>query len=128
MNENIDYEMLISTELATSTRPDKPQGYEEDLSDYGIVAFDGFNRLPIAWGFKILNRLGDSKFEALKSFGDVVCFYPEWALVINYFTTEMAVKIFGDKTNIDRGSRGGFKSITFGEMKFISKHFKNEKM
>lgn len=101
----------------------KPEGYEDDLADYGPVLFDGGCGETVAWGFKIRRRLGDDRFGALRSFGTLKCVGPhgDWALIVERLTREQAIAKYGPVTNEDRGPRGGFLSITFGTKMFLSR-------
>lgn len=100
----------------------KPEGYVNDLADYGPVLFDGWCGEPVAWGFKIKHHLGD-RFNALSAFGSLVCLGAPgaWALVVERLTREQAVVKYGAVTEEERGPRGGFRSITFGTTKFLSR-------
>lgn len=104
----------------------KPEGYEDDLGSYEIVAYDAYCGEPVAWGFKILNRLGEERFNALRKFGalEVVRRDPPmyvWALIAKRLSKEEAIKKYGSITDEERGPRGGFKSDTYGTTQFCHK-------
>lgn len=104
----------------------KPKGYEEYLSDYGEMIFDGWCGKCIGWGFKLIAHLAEDKFEKLRAMYELECIYPSWFLVMKWLSKKEAEKKYGKITNIERGPRGGFKSVTFGKTRFISKRcFRN---
>lgn len=100
----------------------KPEGYEKDVGDYGPLLFDGWCGEPVAWGFKITRHLGD-RFEALRAFGRLECLgvAGDWGLIVERLTREQAIAKYGAITEEDRGPRGGFRSVTFGTTKFLSR-------
>lgn len=93
---------------------DKPEGFEKDLSEFGIVMKDSGCGEPIAWGFEIINHLGEERFNLLKNICNVECVYPAWVVVTKYLTVEEAIQKYGEITHIERGPRGGFKYMVFG--------------
>ena len=101
-----------------------PAGYENDLAPYAPCLFDSACGEPVAWGFKILRRLGDDRFNALAQFGKLECSYPHWFLIVKELTREEAVAKYGAISAEEFGPRGGWKSITFGDKKFLSKRLK----
>lgn len=103
---------------------EKPTGFEGDLGSYGIAFYDGNCGEPIAWGFKIIRRLGDERFNELRKFGPLECIYPDWYLVTKTLSREEAIKKYGDIKEEVFGPKGGWKSVTFGEKKFVSKLLK----
>lgn len=107
----------------------KPAGYENDLSDFGIVIYDGWCGEPIAWGFKIIRHLGEERFQNLWKYGRLECVggSGQWVVVTKTLTREEAVKKYGEITNEEFGPRGGWKSVTFGDKKFISDILRPEK-
>lgn len=103
---------------------DKPKDYEHDLGEYGAKIFDGYCGEPIMWGFEIKTHLNEKDFEALRNFGRLECVYPRWFLITKTLTKDEAIKKYGKITDIEVGVRGGWKSITFGNKKFINRIFK----
>lgn len=101
-----------------------PEGYEDSLSNYGPVIFDGYCGEPIMWGFEIRRRLGDERFGKLYDYGSLECIYPTWYLVTKKITRKEAIKKYGKVTNEEFGPRGGWKSVTLGEKKFMSRELK----
>lgn len=113
-------------ELTMIQVPAVPAGYEEDLSGYGPVLTDGMSSQPIGWGFVVRRHLGDERFGALRSYGEMECVDHRggpgaWALIVKRLTFEEAVAKYGAVTKIDRGPRGGFRSITFGATCFLAR-------
>ena len=102
---------------------EKPIGYENDLSSYREIIYDSASAEPIGWGFKILNHLGD-RFDELRKYGKLECLYPDWFLVVKTLSREEAIKKYGEITNEEFGVRGGWKSVTFGKTKFISRYLR----
>ena len=103
---------------------DKPLGYETELGPYGPCIFDGWCGETIAWGFRIVSRLGDDRFNALMGHGSVECVGGDWFLIVRKLTRSEAAGKLGDVTDEEFGPRGGWKSVTFGETKFISRQMK----
>ena len=102
-----------------------PKGYEDELSGYGPVLFDGWCGEPIAWGFAIQRYLGKERFDELGKFGELECVQMgKWVLVTRWLTGKEAHAKYGSTKNLEEGPRGGFRSVTYGETKFISKHMR----
>lgn len=108
----------------------KPSGFENYLSAFGPVLHDPYCGEPVAWGFRITKYLGDELFSKLGKHGQLECidgFNSAWALVIQTLSREKAVLLYGEITDEVFGPRGGWKSTTFGEKKFISKFLRPER-
>lgn len=112
-------------------RPDYkevPPGYGADLSNFQPVLFDGWCGEPVGWGFKILKHLTPDRFGGLGKFEDVECLRPGvWVLVTRWLRPAEAEEKYGPVTNVDRGPRGGFRSITYGDKTFCNKIAAGEK-
>jgi hypothetical protein len=111
--------------LKTITVPAAPEGYEGSLSGYGPILFDPSCGEPIGWGFVIRRQLGEEAFNALARYGDLQCLDPRggpgnWALVVERLTEEKAIEMYGPRTELELGPRGGFKTVTYGTRKFRS--------
>ena len=103
-----------------------PEGYESDLAPYGAVLYDGWCGEPIAWGFEIRHRLGEERFNALAQHGQLECIdgfsvNTRWAVITKWLTPDEARAKYGQITDLALGPRGGFKSVTYGDKKFLSK-------
>jgi hypothetical protein len=105
----------------------KPEGYENDLGSYGLVASDRICGEPIAWGFKLVRHLGDDRFNNLRKFGILECYHPNWYLIVKTLTREEAIEKYGPITNEEFGPRGGWRSVTFGNKKFGSDYLRPPK-
>ena len=105
--------------------PTIPAGYENDLSDYDVISYDSYCEEPIAWGFEILNRLGEDKFKALSQHGDLIChrdgYKSSWSLAVKQLTHQEAIEKYGPVTHTETGPRGGWRWIQYGDTKFFSK-------
>lgn len=106
---------------------EKIKGFEDYLSDFGPIFRDSWSGEVVAWGFRLINRLGDEKFGELGKHGSLECDYSgygTWFLITKRLTREEAIEKFGEITDEEFGPRGGWKSVTFGNKKFISKCLK----
>ena len=120
----------LGANLIMSIRKNKPKGYEDSLSDYKTCIFDGYCGEPIMWGFEITKMLSETMFSNLKQYGDLECvsgYTPKWFLITKKLTREEAEKLYGPRGNDEFGPRGGWKSVMFGDKKFISSQFKVQK-
>lgn len=99
----------------------KPNGFEENLGPFGPQLYDTYSGEPVSWGFKIISRMEQEKFEQLRSTSNVECCYPEWYVITKTLTRDEAIQKYGPVTNEDFGPRGGWRSITFGTTTFLSK-------
>ncbi len=118
---------MAQTALKTKTVevPVVPEGYEDDLGEYGPVGYDNSCGEPTSWGFPLRRHLGEERFNALRGFGSLECIgFPNgrWSLVVKTLTRAEAIEKYGPVTDEDRGPRGGFRSITFGDKKFLTRH------
>lgn len=102
----------------------KPEGYENDLSEYKACFFDSWSGEPVAWGFEILRHLGQERFDALNKYGKLDCIYPTWFLIVKKLSRKEAIEKYGPVTEEEFGPRGGWKSTTFGTTKFRSRHLR----
>lgn len=108
-------------------QPTKPLGFENYLSEYGAVLFDGYCGQPVAWGFKILTYLGEELFRELGKYGTLKCidgFKSSWALIVGTLSRDEAIEKYGPINNEVFGPRGGWKSTTFGDKTFISDYLR----
>ncbi len=105
---------------------EKPDGYEPDLSDYGPWIRDPKCGKTIGWGFIIERRLSKDRFSLLRSYGSVECLHgpnleSTWHLITNWLTSAEAIEEYGPINHLVLGPMGGFRSVTYGQMTFISK-------
>ena len=98
----------------------KPKEFEEYLGEYGPQLYDSWCGEPVGWGFKIIKHLGDEKWAKLSEHGDLECAYPNWFLITRKLTRAEAIEKYGPVVE-ELGPRGGYKSGTFGEKRFVSK-------
>lgn len=108
----------------------KPSSFENYLSAFEPVMYDSWCGEPVAWGFKIIKHLGEDLFRELGKHGQLECidgFKSSWALVVKTLSREESVVLYGEITDEIFGPRGGWKSTTFGNKKFVSKFLKPEK-
>lgn len=102
-----------------------PEGYEDALGSYGPVLFDGYCGEPVGWGFPIKRWLSEETFRGLGAYGRLECLRPgEWVLVVRWLTEEEAVQKYGSVTKTEVGPRGGFRSITYGDKKFVHRQMR----
>lgn len=99
-----------------------PEGFEADLGPFGPVLFDSSCGEPIAWGFAIRRRLGEKRFTSLRQYGDLECIWTgEWVLITKWLTPEEAIVRYGAMGTVERGPRGGFRSVAYGGRRFLSR-------
>lgn len=105
----------------------KPVGFEDILAEEEVCLVDSSCRMPVYWGYKLMQQIGEERFNALKQVAKVKFApgqkYPEgtWFVVSKVLGYEDALVLYGSVTATEYGPRGGFRSITFGETKFVSK-------
>lgn len=103
----------------------KPKGFEEYLGEYGPQLYDGWSGECIAWGFHVLQKLGDEKWAELSKYGAMECahgtYSSDWYLITKELTRAQAIKKYGKITDEEFGPRCGWKSVTFGDKKFGSR-------
>jgi|FAXJ01.1.fsa_nt_gi hypothetical protein len=105
--------------MNTKHKAKKPEGFENDLGEYGPQVYDGYCGEPIMWGFPIINHLGEERFSQLRSVAKLECCYPNWYVIVATITRKDAIKKYGKVTNETFGPRGGWKTVTFGTTTFI---------
>lgn len=106
-----------------------PVGFEDALGDFGPQLYDGYCGEPIAWGFPITKYLGTERWEELKQLGAVE--YGSWDshagrgryyFITRWLTREEAEQTYGPVTEEEYGPQGGWKSVVFGDKRFLTKH------
>lgn len=104
-----------------------PKEYQKYLGQFNKQIFDGWSGEPIMWGYPIISRCGDEIWKQLGKLGTLEYASQNWFLITKKLTREEAINLYGEITNEEFGPRGGWKSVTFGEKKFISKYLQPEK-
>lgn len=105
--------------------PKKPKGFESVLGAYGPRLYDGYCGEPIRWGWLITRRLGPEWNDLSRAAHELgysleCADYGKWYVEAKRLTVDEAVKKYGKVKEILTGPRGGWRSITFGDKKFIS--------
>lgn len=101
---------------------DMPSELRSAFGNYGPCIVDGYCGEPIGWGFKLMRRLGPDRWSQAQNYGELV-FGGEgsWLLVTKWLTPTEAIQKYGDVTDVERGPRGGFRSVAYGDKRFLSK-------
>lgn len=116
---NVNHEYMNATEIGIK------QKYDKILGNYGEMLYDGFCGEPIAWGFPLLERVDCNMWNELSALGELEYRNgTSYALVTKWLTREEAIIKYGEVTDEEFGPKGGWKSVTLGEKKFISKRFR----
>ena len=104
----------------------KPEGFEDCLSGYEPLIWDSSSIEVVAWGFKIICHLSKERLAQLETHGDLKysSLNRRFNLVMRWLTRQEAIELYGPVTNEELGPRGGWRSVTFGEKKFVSKCLK----
>lgn len=98
----------------------KPEGFEDVLGSYNVLASDANCGEPFVWGWPITQHLGEAEFRKLPN---TFCVSPgHWGVADRYLTFEDAIKQYGDITKVITGPRGGQKYTVFGETKFATRN------
>lgn len=98
-----------------------PEHLKKYLSDYGPCVFDGWCGKPIRWGYEFIRYVPtDAEYEEISKYGVIDIIYPSKSksLITKILTKDEAIKLYGEVTEIERGPRGGFRTMTFGTTKF----------
>lgn len=86
------------------------------------LLFDSYCGEPVSWGKRIIRHLGEDLFDELRRECPVECIdVGEWFIVDKTLNRQEAIEKYGPITNEELGPRGGFRSVTFGNKKFISR-------
>ena len=121
-----------------------PKELYQYLSRYGPQIYDAWSGEPIGWGFKIIKRmpLKTKEFGMLQTYGDVehIHFDPtavenpsheiclgslerNFFIIDKWLTIDEAIEKYGPIIDEWRGPfEDDFRSITFGNTTFMSKH------
>ena len=100
-----------------------PTDLRSFFGGYGPQFHDGYCGEPIAWGYKVIARMGEERWSKASQYGRLECNHGtgDWYLITQALTPDEARAQHGEITNIELGPRGGFRSVTFGSKKFASK-------
>jgi hypothetical protein len=98
--------------------------FDNCLSSRTVEIFDSSCGEPIKWGRQLIKYLGETEFDNLCRKHKVEYISESWLVIDKTLTRDEAIEKYGEITNEEFGPRGGWKSITFGNKKFISKIFK----
>ncbi len=98
-----------------------PEKFNEYLGSYGPVSYDSHCGEPIIWGYPIVRHLGESLWSELNQFASLKYTGNGWAVVTKTLTRQEAIEKYGPETEVERGPRGGFRSIQFGTKRFLMK-------
>ena len=97
------------------------------IGSYKECFFDSNCGEPIAWGYQILRRMSDDDYADVRRH-----FAIEYAhdslpacqfIIVKLLSYKEVVDKYGEQTDLVLGPRGGFKSVTFGSKRFISRLF-----
>lgn len=109
-----------------------PEHLKRHLGAYGPYICDGWCGEPIGWGYPVISHLGDDLWQEIQNYGELQCvpdpYRQSWYLIIKQLSRAEAEKKYGPITNEEWGPRGGWKSVTFGKKKFMSRTFKSERV
>jgi hypothetical protein len=97
---------------------------KEFVSEKQSIIKDGWCGEPIMWGRYIVKRLGEEEFTAVRQKHNVQYIDGNWMVIEKVLTRDEAITKYGEVTNEEFGVRGGWKSVTFGNKKFINKLLK----
>jgi len=89
---------------------------------YGPIIIDSGCGLPISWGYKVVQKLPEGVFEQVKP--SMVYSNGEWFYATKKLTPDEAIEIYGPITLEEKGPRGGFLSVTYGETKFTNRQLR----
>jgi hypothetical protein len=98
--------------------------FDNCLSSRTVEIFDSSCGEPIKWGRQLIKQLGTDDFSTLYVNNTIEYISNCWYIIDRVLTRTEAIEKYGEITNEEFGPRGGWKSITFGNKKFISKIFK----
>lgn len=104
-----------------------PEDIMECLGGYGDCVYDGWCGEVIGQGYPVRRHLGETLWAKASQYGDLECLgMGNWFLVREKLTLEEAITKYGNVTEMEVGPRGGYKSITIGDKKFITRQMRPE--
>ena len=100
-----------------------PSDLRQAFGDYGPQMRDGWSGEPIGWGHKLQNYLGEQQWKKAVEFGDLEYLGSpgSYCLVTKWLSPDEARKKYGEVTELKLGPRGGFKSVQYGKIGFLSR-------
>lgn len=99
-----------------------PEELRKHFSPFKAVGFDGWCGEPTMWGYTPNHHLGEELWAEAAKYGHWECFgMGDWSLVTEKLTPELAEEKYGPIKKVDRGPRGGFRNVTYGEKTFSSR-------
>ncbi len=102
---------------------DMPPNLRSAFGNYAPCIFDAACGEPVGWGFDLLRKLSPEHRSEAQRYGEIVFggALGSWLLVTKWLTSAEAIEKYGDVTDIARGPRGGFRSVTYGDKRFLSR-------
>lgn len=102
----------------------KPKGFEDYLGSWEWVK--GSKEHPYAWGWKIIQHMGDDKWAELsqsKEVKEMFCggyssgfnAHADWYAIAKELTLEEAEERYGKVSKVVLGPRGGFRKVILGD-------------
>jgi hypothetical protein len=100
-----------------------PSDLRRFFGPYGPQFSDGYCGETIAWGHAVLARMGEESWNTASEYGQLECSHASgnWFLVTKWLTPDEARGQYGEVTAVEIGPRGGFRSVTYGEKRFLSR-------
>lgn len=110
-----------------------PEKFHSFLGPYEVQVVDPTCGEVVGYGHKILEKLGEELWQELGQYGKLTYVMPDrktppfWALLTKTVTREELLAKHGPVTEEVFGPRGGWKSVTFGNVKYTAKELKTAK-
>jgi hypothetical protein len=90
---------------------------ENYLSEKTFELHDGWCGETIAW-YRTIKNMPSELFD--KNRDKIEYVNGMWVYLVRTITRKECIKLYGNITDEEYGPRGGWKSVTFGDKKFIS--------
>lgn len=102
--------------------------YNQYLSEYVYEIADSICGETVIWGRKINNNCPEDIYEEICKKLPLHYSYPtpNTMVITKVLTRQEAIDKYGEITEEEYGSRGGWESVTFGNKKFKSKFMKQK--
>jgi len=91
-------------------------------TEYTPIIIDSGCDLPISWGYKVIKHLPEGLFEQVRP--SMIYASGEWFYATKKLTPDEAIETYGPITLEEKGPRGGFLSVTYGETKFTNRQLR----